>query len=68
MNSKETYSFDGFKATCSGRDCPRKPRRLLRIKYVQKVGKFCETCAADLLEAGLVEEEMLSESSMGNGP
>jgi hypothetical protein len=63
MNSKETYSFGGFKAICSGRDCIRKPARLLRIKYIKSVGKFCEKCAADLFEADLVDEELLSEDS-----
>jgi hypothetical protein len=63
MTSKTSYNIDRFKAVCSGRDCARKPKRLLRIKYLKKVGKFCEACASDLLEAGLVDEELHLENS-----
>lgn len=47
-----------FKGICSGRDCKRKPTTRLRIKYLKRVGEFCELCANDLMEAGLVEESV----------
>ncbi|MGH9963816.1 MAG: hypothetical protein ACRD5E_03170 [Nitrososphaeraceae archaeon] len=60
MIAKTTYDSARFKAICSGRDCGRKPTKLLKIMHIKKVGNFCETCAADLLKAGLVEEELMS--------
>lgn len=67
MNSNVSYNLDRFNGICSGRDCTRKPVRLLRIKFVKKLGKFCEACASDLLEAGLVDEELHSENSTVEG-
>lgn len=67
MSSNIPYNSDRFKAICSGLDCPRKPTKLLRIKYVKKAGKFCEVCAAHLFELGLVEEELLSEIDSARG-
>jgi hypothetical protein len=51
------FNSDRFKGICSGRNCERKPTTKLRIKYLKKVGEFCELCAIDLIEAGLVEEK-----------
>jgi hypothetical protein len=62
MNSNTSCNLGRFKAICSGRDCARKPTKILKIKYIKKVGDFCEGCAADLLKAGLVEEELVSKS------
>ena len=50
------YDIEGFKGNCSGRGCNRKPVRYLKIKYIKKIGKFCHTCAHDLLMNGLAEE------------
>jgi hypothetical protein len=58
------FNLDGFKVICSGRNCARKPTTTLRIKYVRKVGQFCELCAADLMNAGLVEENRSSEEDL----
>jgi hypothetical protein len=61
------YDSDGFKGICCGKDCKRQPSKLLRIKYIHKAGRFCEKCATDLLEAGLVDEELHSENSTVGG-
>jgi hypothetical protein len=39
-------------------NCKREPKIKLRIKYLKRVGEFCELCANDLMEAGLVEESI----------
>jgi hypothetical protein len=67
MSPNLSHDSDRFKEICSGRDCTKRPIRLLRIKYVKKLGKFCEACASDLLEAGLVDEELHSENSTVEG-
>jgi hypothetical protein len=62
------FNFGGFKGICSCRNCDRKPTTRLRIKYLRKVGQFCEPCAADLMKAGLVEEKRSSvEDVIGDG-
>ena len=61
MNSRlSSYQSDKFKG-CDGRGCNEKPIKYLRIKYVKKIGSFCDRCANDLLESGLAED--IGESS-----
>jgi hypothetical protein len=62
MNPNTSYNLGRFKVICSGRDCTRKPTKILKVKYIKKIGNFCEACAADLLKAGLIEEELASKS------
>ena len=57
--------LDKFKANCSGRGCNRKPIKYLKINFIYKIGKFCETCAADLLHLGLAEEICVSNPGEG---
>ena len=40
---------------CACKDCTRKGTRILRIKYINKVGHFCDLCAADLLSTEIAE-------------
>jgi hypothetical protein len=56
--SQPLFNLDGFKAICSGRNCDREPKIKLRVKYLKKVGEFCELCANDLMDTGLVEESI----------
>jgi hypothetical protein len=51
------FNSDGFKGICSGRNCKRELTTKLKIKYLKKVGAFCEQCARGLIESGLVEEK-----------
>jgi hypothetical protein len=60
MNSRLSYKSDKFK-DCDGRGCNQKPIKYLRIKYVNKIGSFCDKCASDLLGSGLAED--IGESS-----
>lgn len=59
MNPTQPLFNSGkFKGTCSGRNCKREPKTRLRIKYLKRVGEFCELCANDLKESDLVEESV----------
>jgi hypothetical protein len=51
---KDTEQFKQF---CVGRGCNKKGVRQLVIKFVHKTGWFCDTCAADLVRLGLVDED-----------
>ena len=37
-------------------NCKREPKIKFKIKYLKRTGEFCELCANDLMDAGLVEE------------
>jgi len=63
MSPKLLYESDQFK-TCDGRGCNQKAIKSLRIKYVKKIGSFCEKCAGDLLECRLTEDAGDSFSSI----
>ncbi len=56
MNSRlSSYKSDKFKG-CDRRGCNQKPIKYLRIKYIKKIGIFCDKCASDLLKSGLAED------------
>ena len=38
---------------CSGRNCTKIGKTILKIRYINKTGLFCDSCAEDLLEQGL---------------
>jgi hypothetical protein len=40
---------------CAGNGCKNNGTIALRIQYIRKTGYFCNTCAHDLLQSGLVE-------------
>jgi hypothetical protein len=62
MNSRlSLYQSDKFKC-CNRRGCNQKPIKYLRIKYVNKIGSFCDRCVNDLLESGLAEDIGASNS------
>jgi hypothetical protein len=41
--------------SCAGRRCRNIPTVGLRIRYVNKTGSFCKSCADDLLRLGVAE-------------
>jgi len=43
-----------------GLTCSNKPTALLKVKYINKSGFFCQQCTTDLLQLELAEE-ILSE-------
>jgi hypothetical protein len=42
---------------CAGKECKNKGNRVLMIRYLDKIGYFCEDCANDLLRSELAEEK-----------
>ena len=46
-----------FKVFCSGKGCNNLGKILLKIKYINKTGLFCDSCAEDLLDQGLAVKE-----------
>lgn len=61
-NSEKQY----LEEQCCGKGCIRSPTKVLKIRYVGKIGRFCESCAADLLNAGLIDEGCTREGSLFN--
>jgi predicted SprT family Zn-dependent metalloprotease len=41
---------------CAGLKCPNKPISILKVRYINKIGYFCQKCNADLLQQELAEE------------
>jgi hypothetical protein len=57
MNSNISYTTEQFKQFCVGKDCKREGTTLLKIKYLQKTGYFCNVCTSELLQLGLAVQE-----------
>lgn len=47
---------------CAGKDCNRIATQLVKIRYLNKFGHFCDECKIELLDLGLVIEDK-SENS-----
>jgi hypothetical protein len=56
MNPKASYTYTRSKG-CAGKGCPNEGKIALCIKYLRKVGYFCDTCTAELLQHDLVTKE-----------
>jgi hypothetical protein len=41
---------------CACRNCTNEAKMYLKIKFVNKVGQFCNICAVDLKNHGIAEE------------
>jgi hypothetical protein len=52
MNSNIHIASDEFKE-CAGKGCKGEGKTLLKIKYLQKNGYFCDFCKAELLQLEL---------------
>ena len=42
---------------CAGKECNRIATQLLKIRYLNKFGHFCDKCKTELLDLGLVIED-----------
>jgi hypothetical protein len=40
---------------CAGARCENIATKVLEVRYIQKVGHFCDSCAKDLLQSELVQ-------------
>jgi hypothetical protein len=56
LNPDIHYNSEQYK-DCAGKDCKRKGRTLLRVKYLNKNGYFCDSCTADLLQSEIAVKE-----------
>ena len=41
---------------CAGLKCIKIPTSILKVKYINKIGHFCQKCKSDLLQLELAEE------------
>jgi len=57
INSEHQYK------QCTGKDCNRTGTQLLKIRYLNKSGYFCNLCKKELLDLGLVIIEENETSS-----
>jgi hypothetical protein len=58
MNSNIHYNSEEYKQ-CAGKGCKEEAKTVLKIKYLQKIGYFCDFCKAELMRLDLaVQEEM----------
>jgi hypothetical protein len=61
------FRFDNAKKRCTGRDCERIGTKILKLRFLNRTGIFCEACAEDLLAADLasnVEDEAVRDKSI----
>jgi len=56
MNPNVNYNFEQYKE-CAGKGCKGGGKTLLRIKYLNKKGYFCNSCTADLLQSEIAVKE-----------
>jgi hypothetical protein len=52
------FTYDNTKKKCAGRDCERIGTRILKVRFLNKVGIFCELCANRLLAEDLAVAEV----------
>lgn len=50
------FTVDNTGKNCVGRDCERIGTRILKLRFLNKTGIFCEVCAEDLLAADLASK------------
>ena len=51
--SKQEYKFE---ETCAGLNCSNRPTSILKVKYINKIGHFCQQCSVDILKSELAEK------------
>ena len=62
MNSNIHIASDEFKeCACACKGCINTGTTILEVKYIQKSGHFCRSCAKELLESGLIVNKKKSK-------
>jgi hypothetical protein len=57
-----SITFDNTKKKCAGKGCERTGTRILKLRFLNKAGIFCDLCANGLLAGDLaVTEEGLTK-------
>ncbi len=64
-NNISYNNIQGFK-NCAGKNCSNKATSPLKVKYINKIGHFCQLCANDLLQLDLVEKINSFDSALGD--
>jgi hypothetical protein len=54
MNSTKQNSFQRYKE-CAGKDCQNEGKIELIVRYIDRRGYFCESCADVLIRLGLAK-------------
>ncbi len=57
--NKQEYKFED---TCAGLNCFNKPTAILKVKYINKTGNFCEQHIKELLELELAERIVVADN------
>ena len=52
------------KKLCACKDCTNIGTTILEVKYIQKVGDFCDSCAKDLLQSDLLENKKKTDNAI----
>jgi hypothetical protein len=61
-NNIDKPEYKEFVDSCAGLKCTNKPTTLLKVKYINKSGSFCQQCTTDLLQLELAEEIVFGET------
>jgi hypothetical protein len=46
---------------CAGLNCSNKSISILKVKYINKTGNFCQECTEDLIQSDLAEKSVTSD-------
>jgi hypothetical protein len=49
------------KKPCAGKDCQNQAKTFLKIRYIHRVGQFCDNCTLNLKRDGIAEEEGIND-------
>jgi hypothetical protein len=55
-HNNDIRRYKEFATGCSGLNCSKKAISKLKVKYINKIGHFCQKCKSELLQLELVEE------------
>ena len=47
---------------CAGKNCKNSATAQLQVKFIKKIGYFCESCTLELKALGLIDEDNLEGS------
>ena len=63
MSCNPYNTFPTFKE-CAGKDCHNKATTEFKIKFIKKVGFFCESCVLELKALDLIDVDGLGETKI----
>jgi|tagenome__1003787_1003787.scaffolds.fasta_scaffold20960143_3 hypothetical protein len=67
VNHFHYYNIDKheykFAYDCAGLKCSNKATTILKVKYINKIGHFCQQCSVDILKSELAEKIVNGDSN-----